>query len=98
MSRMLDATVALVVGTFISIGYWFALAGPINTITAAVDAIRDPNLFTGRNAGGLIAWTQFNGLTANIFGVWVVATLVSYLIMYVWEATRTEDVVREVYY
>jgi hypothetical protein len=88
---MLDATVALIVGTFAAITYWFALAGPLNSIIAALDATKG-TLFIGRGAPGAVPYNEFLNVSTQILGIWLIVTLVSYLIMYFWEGQRTEDV------
>jgi len=93
MSRVLDATVALIVGTFITITYWFALAGPMNSIIAAIDATKG-TLFTGRAAGGAVPYNEFLNVSTQVLGVWMIATLIAFLIMYFWEGQRTEDTFR----
>ena len=94
MSRMLDATVALIVGTFITITYWFALAGPMNSIIAAIDATKG-TLFTGRGASGAVPYNEFLNVSTQVLGVWMIATLIAFLIMYFWEGQKTEDVYRQ---
>jgi hypothetical protein len=90
VSRMLDATVALIVGTFITITYWFAIAGPLNSIVAAIDSAKGTT-FSGRGLIGVPSYNEFLNTTTSILGVWLIATLISYLIMFWWEGQRTED-------
>jgi hypothetical protein len=87
LSRMLDATVSLIVGTFITVAYWFALAGPLNAITAAIQAA-----VGAPPAAAVPTLNLLNGISLNIMGVWLICTTVAYLIMFLWEGTRTEDV------
>ena len=87
MSRMLDATLALIIGTMITVAYWFAIAGPLNAIVAAIDVAKGT-----LPAGATTTYNQLTNLSANIVGVWMICTTLAYLVLYLYEGTRTEDV------
>ena len=87
MSRMLDATLALIIGTMITVAYWFAIAGPLNAIVAAIDAAKGT-----LPSGATTTYNQLTNLSANIVGVWLICTTLAYIIMYLYEGTRTEDI------
>ncbi len=88
---MVNAVVSLVVGTMVAVTYWFALASPMAAIMDALNTACLPSITAG-GAQALAAYGVVMSVNTNVLGIWIISTLISYVILFFMEANRSEDV------